>query len=277
MIQTKFKMRSSSTTTTVLSESTDPNILYNLKRDILAAGIFDMDAVVWHYGLLIEKNDNNQAKVAGLLDRAVDEFKKLDGDERDEFAGKVDDFVRRYSFVAQLFSFGDASLEQFYEYTRNLRKKLPKTHDPMPEGLIEEIDLSSLAITKGVNHEIRLSVEEGELEPISADGRGGKKPDEMERLSLIIKGINEQYGLPADMEASGLELVMRIRERDDLQSAIKNNPRGAAETYFHQVMEEERMKMYSKSAEFFQALDSDPALRENLARKLFNELYSVKK
>lgn len=262
-------------TSTILSESTDPNILYDLKRDLLNAGIFSMESVTQHYFLLVNKNDSNQAVVAGLLDEAVDIFTKLDEDEQDDFRGKIDDFVRKYSFIAQLFTFGDAVLEQFYEYTRNLRKKLPKHKEELPEGLLDEIDLSSIAITKGTKHTIGLTDGESELDPMASNSRGTKPMDEIERLSLIIKSINEQYGLPPDMELDGVELVTRVKDREDVKKAIANNPRGAAKTRFHEVFEEELMKMFKERADFYSALDSDPSLKENLSEKIFEELYSL--
>lgn len=264
-------------TSTILSESTDPNILYDLKRDLLNAGVFSMESVTQHYSLLIHKNDTNQAVVAGLLDEAVDIFQKLDEDDQDEFRGKIDDFVRKYSFIAQLFSFGDASLEQFYEYTRNLRKKLPKHKEELPQGLLDEIDLSSIAITKGTKHTIGLTDGESELDPMSSNSRGGQMLDEMERLSLIIKGINEQYGLPPDMELDGLELVTRVKDRRDVKKAIANNPRGAAKTHFKYVFEEELMKMFNERAAFYSALDNDPSLKESISEKVFEELYASAK
>lgn len=264
-------------TSTILSESTDPNILYDLKRDLLNAGVFSMESVKEHFSLLVHKNDANQAVVAGLLDAAVDIFMKLEEDEQEEFRGKIDDFVRKYSFIAQLFSFGDANLEQFYEYTRNLRKKLPKSVEEMPEGLLDEIDLSSIAITRGTKHTIGLTDGESELEPMSSNSRGIKPMDEMERLSLIIKSINEQYGLPPDMELDGVELITRVKERDDIKKAIANNPRGAAKTRFQEVFEEELRKMFNERAAFYATLDNDPSLKENLSERIFDELYANKK
>ena len=262
-------------TSTILTEATDPNILYDIKRDILAAGVFTIEDVVQHYGLLITNNEKNQAVVAGLLDKAVDVFRdQLDDDEQADFRDKVNDFVRKYSFIAQLFTFGDATLEQFYEYARNLRKKIPKQKEELPTGLLDEIDLSSMAISKGVKHKIGLTEGEGALEPMISNGRSTKPPTEMERLSLIIKGINEQYGLPEDMEVDGLALITRVKEREDVIKAIANNPRGAAKTRFSQVFEEELMKMFSERADFFHALDSDSSLKENISEKVFNELYS---
>ena len=144
----------------------------------------------------------------------------------------------------------------------------------MPEGLLDEIDLSSIAITKGTKHSIGLTDGESELEPMSSNSRSTKPMDEMERLSLIIKSINEQYGLPPDMELDGVELVTRVKDRDDVKKAIANNPRGAAKTRFQEVFEEGLMKMFNERAAFYTTLDSDPSLKENIAEKVFEELYA---
>ncbi len=260
-------------TSTILSESTDPNILYDLKRDILAVGVFGDEQVRQHYGLLISNDQSNQAVVAGLLDEAVQSWGDLDDEEKEEFRGKVVDFVRKYAFIAQLFDFGDAALEQFYEYVRNLAKKLPKTKDPLPTELLDYIDLSSIAISKGRKNAIGLVDAETELDPMKSNSRSGRPLDEMERLSLIVKGINEQFGLPEGMEEDGMLLISRIRERDDVKKAISNNPKGAAREHFDEVMREELMKMFRERADFYKKLDDDVALRETIADKVFEELY----
>ena len=110
-------------TSTILSESTDPNILYDLKRDILNFGVFDISKVGQHYHLLLSNDQNNQAVVANLLDEAVEIWQGLDDDDKADFRDKIINFARKYAFIAQLFDFGDAELEQFYEYARNLSKK----------------------------------------------------------------------------------------------------------------------------------------------------------
>jgi type I restriction enzyme R subunit len=264
-------------TSTILSESTDPNILYDLKRDILSAGVFSEDDTREHYQLLISGDQTNQAVVAGLLDKAVQSWKDLDEDDQLEFREKVEDFSRKYSFIAQLFDFGDANLEQVYEYVRNLAKKLPKTKDPMPTELLDYIDLSSIAISKGKKNAIGLVDAETELDPMSSNSRSGKPMDEMERLSLIVKGINELFGLPEGMEDDGILLVSRIRERKDVQKAIANNPKGAAREHFNAVLQDELMKMFTERADFYKKLDDDSALKETIAEKIFEEMYKSNK
>lgn len=261
-------------TSTILSESTDPNILYDLKRDILNAGVFGESQVHQHYQLLISGDQTNQAVVAGLLDEAVQRWEDLDEDDKLEFRDKAVDFSRKYAFIAQLFDFGDARLEQFYEYTRNLVKKLPKAKDPLPMELLDLIDLSSIAISKGKKNPIGLGEGGTELDPMTGNGRNGKMPDEMERLSLIVKNINEQFGLPEGMEEDGMLLISRIRDRVDVKKAISNNPKGAAREHFNSVMQEELMKMFRERAEFYKKLDEDHALKDTIAEKIFEEMYA---
>lgn len=261
-------------TSTILSESTDPNILYDLKRDILSAGVFGEEQVRQHYQLLISGDQNNQAVVAGLLDEAVQRWNDLDDDDKAAFRDKAVDFARKYAFIAQLFDFGDAGLEQFYEYIRNLAKKLPKEKDPLPTELLDYIDLSSIAISKGKKAAIGLVDEESELDPMSSNSRSGKPLDEMERLSLIVKSINEQFGLPEGMEEDGMLLISRIRDREDIKKAIANNPKGAAREHFNSVMQDELMKMFKERAEFYKKLDEDSALKDTIAEKIFEEMYS---
>lgn len=261
-------------TSTILSESTDPNILYDLKRDILATGAFGEEQVRQHYQLLLSGDQNNQAVVAGLLDEAVQRWSDLDEDDKESFRDKAVDFARKYAFIAQLFDFGDASLEQFYEYIRNLTKKLPKVKDPLPTELLDYIDLSSIAISKGKKTTIGLVDEETELDPMSSNSRSGKLLDEMERLSLIVKSINEQFGLPEGMEEDGMLLVSRIRDRSDVKKAISNNPKGAAREHFNSVMQEELMKMFRERADFYKKLDEDTALKDTIAEKIFEEMYN---
>jgi len=261
-------------TSTILSESTDPNILYDLKRDILALGVFGDEQVGQHYQLLLSNDPRNQAVVAGLLDEAIQNWDGLDDDDKELFRDKVVDFVRKYAFIAQLFDLSDANTEQFYEYTRNLAKKLPKIKDPLPTELLDYIDLSSIAISKGKKNSIGLVGVESELDPMTSNSRNGKPMDEMERLSLIVKGINEQFGLPEGMEEDGMLLISRIRDRTDVKKAISNNPKGAAREHFNEVMQEELMKMFRERADFYKKLDEDVALKETIAEKIFEEMYS---
>lgn len=264
-------------TSTVLSASTDPNILYDLKRDIASKGVFGNEQVKQHYQLLLSSDQTNQAVVAGLLDEAVQNWNDLDEDDKEEFRDKSIDFVRKYAFIAQLFDFGDADLEQFYEYLRNLVKKLPRTKDPLPTELLDYIDLSSIAISKGKKASIGLVDTETELDPMSSNSRSGKLPDELERLSLIVKSINEQFGLPEGMEEDGMLLVSRIKNREDVKKAIQNNPKGAAHEHFKQAMQDELMKMFSERADFYKKLDEDVALKDTIAEKIFEEMYASSK
>ena len=156
-----------------------------------------------------------------------------------------------------------------------LAKKIPKTKEPLPIELLEYISLSSIAISKGKKSPISLDDTESALEPMTSNSRAGKPPDEMERLSIILKGINEQFALPEGMKEDSMLLVSRIRERDDIKKAISNNPKGAAREHFNNVMQEELMKMFRERADFYKKLDEDAALKGAIADQIFEEMYSL--
>ena len=185
----------------------------------------------------------------------------------------VDDFVRRYSFVAQLFTFGDAELEMMYELCRNLCKKLPREKTDMPTEILDYIDLSSIAIARGVDQQIGLTAGDSELDPMGSNLKMGKSLDEKERLSLILKGINETYGIPAELEESQLELFSRLRSNEDLKKIFKHNDESAAKEKFNEIHNYELLQMYSKATKLYEIMEENKALKESFAKKLFEELY----
>ena len=60
------------------------------------------------------------ARSTPLLDPAVERFQALDEEDRLGFKDALDKFVRTYSFLSQVVSFGDSKLERDYLYCRAL-------------------------------------------------------------------------------------------------------------------------------------------------------------
>lgn len=175
--------------------------------------------------------------------------------------------------MAQLFTFGDAGLEMLYELCRNLRKKLPYERDEMPTEILDYIDLSSIAIARGVHQSIGLTSGESELDPMGSNLKAGKLIDEKERLSLILKGINESFGVPEDVKANEIELYERVKNNEQLGKVLKHNDRGAAKEKYDEVVGEELRAMFAGATKFYQLMEEDASLKEAIMNKLFEELY----
>ena len=99
--------------TTILSEETDPNLLYEVQTRLKTYPVFaDEDVNV--YAELFFGSGTTQAQLYAALAPSVQRFSELQEDERQDFRGQVTDYVRLYSFLAQVITFLDADLEKLY-------------------------------------------------------------------------------------------------------------------------------------------------------------------
>ena len=62
-----------------------------------------------------------------IIDVVVDTYnERLNEEEQDEFKSKIQSFIRMYSYISQISSFGEVKWEKSYVFLRFLNKKLPK-------------------------------------------------------------------------------------------------------------------------------------------------------
>ncbi|MEV5829161.1 DEAD/DEAH box helicase family protein [Spirillospora sp. NPDC052242] len=186
----------------------DPNLLYTAQSRVMAAQILtndEMDAFVSAYLEAEEKAGGSQekwkklhAELYRLLAPAVERFTALvDGDEDDretaeDFRADLNDYVRKYGFLAQIIPYQDAELERLYLYGRHLLNRLPRRSDGGVD--VGEIDLSHMRVDKTGEHDISLKPEGPEVVPGFGDGSGGAKDPEKSLLSELIEKFNAKFG-----------------------------------------------------------------------------------
>ncbi|MGH7803431.1 MAG: type I restriction endonuclease subunit R, partial [Candidatus Binatia bacterium] len=117
--------------TTLLSEATDPNLLYEIQSRLLAFPVYtepDVDAFAKRY---FDKKAT-QDQLYALLAPIVDRFRALGEAEQQDFRGELGDYVRLYAFLAQILTFADPDLEKLYAFARHLRRLLPSDPAELP-------------------------------------------------------------------------------------------------------------------------------------------------
>jgi type I restriction enzyme R subunit len=176
---------------TYLSEETDPNKLYDLKRILEDYHVFG-SAEVEAFAKVYFSDKGKQEELHSILDGVVTTFLDREQEEQENFRKHVVDYVRLYSFLSQLLTFTDIDLEKLYQFARFLRRKLPVTRERLPVEITENINLDSYRIQQTSTGAIVVEVD-GELKPISDLGTG-KGKDEKTPLSEIVQYINENYG-----------------------------------------------------------------------------------
>ena len=117
--------------TTLLSEATDPNLLYEVMTRLRAFPVY-ADTDVNAFAAVYFNPKVSQDRLYAVLAPAVERFKELARDERHDFRGQLTDYVRLYGFLSQVLTFADADLEKLYVFARHLRRLLPPDKDELP-------------------------------------------------------------------------------------------------------------------------------------------------
>lgn len=187
----------------------DPNLLYTAQGRVMSAPIIseaEMDEFAAAFFEAREKAAGSQAKWEKLhaelyrrLSPAVTRYETLRDSEEDEdiqtaedFRADLNDYVRKYGFLAQIIPYRDADLERLHLYGRYLLTRLKGRADGGVD--IGELDLSHLRVQKTGNHDVSLTADGPSVLPGFGEGAGGAKEAEKSLLSELIEKFNAKFG-----------------------------------------------------------------------------------
>ena len=180
-------------TTTVLSEATNPNALYDLQLQLEDAQIFTEDEVRELTDLLV----TNQPRTTfeGLLGRAVERFRRdLDEDAQGQFRQRGRAFVRTYGYLSKILDFAESDWERLYAYLRLLLPLLrPEDQQTDLKGLLASVDLDSYRTILTSTQDIAL-VGGGTVDPATISTSGTPDDPEVDSLAVIVAAFNERFG-----------------------------------------------------------------------------------
>ncbi|MFQ5946127.1 MAG: type I restriction endonuclease subunit R, partial [Anaerolineae bacterium] len=178
---------------TLLSEATDPNLLYDLERQLLDIRIYT-EAEVDGFARLYFSAKSTQDQLYAALRPVVDRFAELPEEKQADCRSKLADYVRLYAFLSQILTFTDPDLEKLYVFARLLRRYLPVSREDLPREIQQNVDMESYRIQRRHTGRIGLERGQGEVEPIGVKPLHGQTPEEVEPLSQIIGELNERFG-----------------------------------------------------------------------------------
>ncbi len=219
---------------TELEGATDPNKLNNLKYSLEKMDVFTPEDVAEFVELFIVKKVKSE-KLQPFFQRIVtgkgsdgsivrnSYYDKLKSDDKDRFRKETARYVKQYSFISQIMTFTDTGLEKFYLFTKLLLRQLPYEKQTLPLEVIEMIDMEKYRVQEEQNGHITLKGEDGVLEPSTDDGHRGGVPD-MEKLKLIVKKLNEDFGIPFEEADRVINAIkVKLEEDESLRAAFKSN------------------------------------------------------
>jgi type I restriction enzyme, R subunit len=223
--------------TTLLSEATDPNLLYEIQTRLRGFPVH-VDADVDAFAKVYFDPKAGQDRLYAALALVIERFKEQSRDERHDFRGQLTDYVRLYAFLSQVLTFADADLEKLYVFARHLRRLLPSDKNELPKEVQQNIDMESFRIQQTDSGRIALDRKAGVVEPAGSKSIYGLDPEEIEALSRIIAELNERFGLNLGPEHRVTLAHMMGKLYDDaaLEAATRVNTRENVRlTFDHKV------------------------------------------
>ena len=265
-------------TTTILSESTDPNILHDLAREVMQFKLFSQFEINGFVEMYF--SGATPDKLNAILDHVAELASKMLEEELEDFKTKIQDYIRKYAFVSQIVTFEDTDLEKLFVFVKFLIKKLPKRKNILPYEVLEAIDMETYKLTKEAETSIKLEEKEGTLEPMGG-GKGFTVQEEIDPLSKIIKEINERFGANFSSEDKVIlnTLSERLLKNVNLEGSIKNNSRDASKIKFDALFQDELIGMLNNHFDLYKKLSENDELKKFVNERIFdyvNNKFSAK-
>lgn len=257
--------------TTLLSEATDPNLLYEIQGRLAAFPVFT-EADVNQFSKIYFDKRSTQDQLYAMLAPVTTRFAELSGEEQHDFRGQITDYVRLYAFLAQVLTFADVDLEQFYVFARHLRRLIPADRETLPREVQQNIDMESYRIRQTGSGTISLERKGGQLKPILTKDHYEQAAEQLEPLSQIIAELNERFGLnlgPEHRVTLG-QILGKLDDDAALDASARVNTRENIRLTFDHKVEDVIQEIVDSNFELYKRITDDRAFGEALRDFLFD-------
>ena len=264
---------------TIVEEVTEPNLLYDIETMLNASSVYlkeELDRFIHIYFKPKDKmTSGDRAILNHLIDIAVERFKKLDEQHKEDFSSQATKFIRLYSFILQITPFEDVELHKLYVYLTYLLKKLPKEKGSTIH-LADEIALEYYVAKKTFEGSISLTSDDENVPvtPVKFAGTGGKEEQE-EYLSSIIQRLNNRFG--TDFTKADQLSVEQIKEDfaadEDLVQKAKTNTIDDFRFAFEKVFINKVIDRMEQNQSFFTRVLDDEQFKNALMEYMLVETY----
>ncbi|MEY8870270.1 type I restriction endonuclease subunit R [Meridianimaribacter flavus] len=261
-------------TATSLTDTTDVNVLHELKDVLDDVGVYEWSEVEDFNEKFFNKEDAQV--LSPIIEKASERFiheLELEDDEKADFKIKAKQFVKIYGQMASILPFEILNWEKLFWFLKFLIPKLPvknKDIDGLDE-LLESIDLSTYGLERvKLNTSIELDASETEVDPQNPNPRGAHGTDEeKDPLDLIIQSFNERWfqgweATPDDQRVKFISLTKSVQAHPDFEEKVVNNTdQQNSDLAFKKILDEvmrqqrkqelELYKLYAKDDAFYRA------------------------
>lgn len=265
-----------------MGEEVDPALMYQIKGELDASGIYLSEEVQRFCGVYFKPSQRQSAAdhqaMNAALDPAMDRFGALqqqDEDEAELWRGKLYSFRNLYTFLSQIIPYQDSDLEKLYVFLRHLAPKLPRRRRGPAYNFDDEVRLDYYRLQK--ISEGSISLKEGYARPLDGPTEvgTGMVHEGPVALSRLIDIINQRFGTNFN-QADQLffdQIVETATSDDALKQAAVVNPKDKFELVFKNLLETLFVERMDQNEEIFARFMNDAAFQKVVTNWLASEAY----
>lgn len=264
---------------TVQVGETDDNKLHQLKYDLDESQVYEWQQVEKLVELYLGGADRDQ--LDPILDTCVAEYiEKLDEDEQVKFKGKAKAFVRSYSFLAAILTYGHPAWEKLSIFLNFLVPKLPAPkEEDLSKGVLESIDMDSYRVEAQASLKMSMDDADASIEPTPVNSGGGKAEPEVDKLSNIIQTFNDLFGNIDWKDTDKIhkvitkEIPSRVAQDKAYQNAQKHSDKAGAKLEHDKALNRVVLEMLADHMELFKQFSDNPGFKRWLTDMVFDSTY----
>jgi len=263
--------------TTLLSDETDPNKLYELIANMEKHEVYtqeDIESVVEHF-----LKTDGRTKIDPILDVCSLKYKALEENEQVEFKASAKDFVRIYNFLGAILSYGMPNWEKLSIFLTLLLPKLPPPkEDDNTKDMLKYIELESYRAQKKETVNISLDNKDYEVSPITTGTQNSVAEPEKDYLSRILDDFHKQWGNlnwqdEDNVKATIKQVQLSVSKDEKYQNAMKNADHDTAKDEGKDATERAMQSFMTDSMELYKQYADNPSFRLWLIDMIFNGTY----
>lgn len=263
---------------TELIKPVDVNYVYTFRKDIQIYNLWTEADEENFYNLLA--NIKNQKDRLGALSNAfkatIARYEQLPEEKRFEARSKIKNFIRFYSYMAQIARTFDKDLYKAYLYADYLYRLLPKNaHEKV--DLSKKILLIHSKISEGETISINL---EGKAKPLKGENpkEGAKPEDNKDLLSKIIDKVNLMYqGQFSEADRviveSIYEKMVSTAQKKLTKQANNTDEKQFEESIFPEIFDEVARGCYVEQMDSFGKLFENSDFYKNVMTQMAKVMY----
>jgi len=263
--------------TTLLSDETDPNKLYELIANMEKHEVYTQEDIynVVEYFL---KTDV-RTKIDPILDACASKYKVIEENDQVEFKACSKDFVRIYNFLGAILSYGMPNWEKLSIFLTLLLPKLPAPkEDDDTKEMLKYIELESYRAQKKETLDISLDDKDYAVSPISPIAQGYTSESKKDYLSNILDDFHKQWGDlnwqdEDNVKATIKQVQITVSKDEKYQNAMKNADREAAKDEGKYATERAMQSFMTDSMELYKQYADNPSFKSWLINMIFSGTY----